>query len=224
MKILVVEDDATTGAYICDGLRELGHSVDLFTTGTQGLIQATVGQYDVLVVDRMLPELDGISLVKTLRGAKNWTPVLFLTSLGGVDDRIEGLESGGDDYLVKPFAFGELSARIAALGRRPQPQDTPTVLTAGDLEMNLLTRKVTRAGQVIDLLPREFALLEVLLRRKGRVQTRTMLMESVWDIHFDPMTNVVDTHISRLRSKVDKPFARELIETVRGSGYRIDAP
>ncbi|MGB5559693.1 MAG: response regulator transcription factor [Paracoccaceae bacterium] len=223
MKILVIEDDRTTGAYIADGLREEGHSVDLIANGAEGLIQASVGSYDVLIVDRMLPGIDGVSLVKTLRGAKTQTPVLFLTSLGGVDDRIEGLNAGGDDYLVKPFAFGELSARIAAIGRRPQMQDAPTVLKAADLEMNLLTRKVTRAGQHIDLLPREFSLLEHLLRRKGRVQTRTMLMEAVWDIHFDPMTNVVDTHISRLRSKVDKPFATELIETVRGSGYRIDS-
>ncbi len=223
MKILVIEDDKTTGAYISDGLREEGHSVDLFADGSDGLIQASIGQYDVMIVDRMLPGIDGVSLVKTLRGTKNQTPVLFLTSLGGVDDRIEGLNAGGDDYLVKPFAFGELSARIAALGRRPQMQDEPATLKAADLEMNLLTRKVTRAGQPIDLLPREFALLEHLLRRKGRVQTRTMLMEAVWDIHYDPMTNVVDTHISRLRGKVDKPFEKELIETVRGSGYRIDA-
>lgn len=224
MKILVIEDDRTTGAYIAEGLREEGHSVDLLASGSEGLIQASVGNYDVLIVDRMLPGLDGVSLVKTLRGARNRTPVIFLTSLGGVDDRIEGLNAGGDDYLVKPFAFGELSARIAAIGRRPQMQDEPTVLRAADLEMNLLTRKVSRAGQAIDLLPREFALLEHLLRRKGRVQTRTMLMEAVWDIHFDPMTNVVDTHISRLRGKVDKPFDADLIETVRGSGYRIDAP
>ncbi|MCB2095001.1 MAG: response regulator transcription factor [Rhodobacteraceae bacterium] len=222
MKILVIEDDRRTGTYIAEGLREEGHAVDLIADGAEGLVQASVGHYDILVVDRMLPGLDGINLVRTLRGAKNRTPVLFLTSLGGVDDRIEGLKSGGDDYLVKPFAFGELSARIEALARRPQLQDEPTVLRAADLEMNLLTRKVVRAGQTIDLLPREFSLLEHLLRRKGRIQTRTMLMEAVWDIHFDPMTNVVDTHISRLRRKVDKPFATEIIETVRGSGYRIN--
>ena len=222
MKILVIEDDRRTGTYIAEGLREEGHAVDLIADGAEGLVQASVGHYDILVVDRMLPGLDGINLVRTLRGAKNRTPVLFLTSLGGVDDRIEGLKSGGDDYLVKPFAFGELSARIEALARRPQLQDEPTVLRAADLEMNLLTRKVVRAGQTIDLLPREFSLLEHLLRRKGRIQTRTMLMEAVWDIHFDPMTNVVDTHISRLRRKIDKPFETELIQTVRGSGYRID--
>lgn len=222
MKILVIEDDKTTAAYIAEGLREEGHSVDLVEDGREGLIQAIVGTYDVLVVDRMLPGLDGLSIVKTLRGARNRTPVLILTALGGVDDRIEGLNSGGDDYLVKPFAFGELSARIAALGRRPQMADEPTILRARDLEMNLLTRKVTRAGQTIDLLPREFALLEHLLRRKGRVQTRTMLLEAVWDIHFDPQTNVVETHVSRLRGKVDRPFEVDLIETVRGSGYRIN--
>lgn len=223
MKILVIEDDKSTGAYIAEGLREEGHSVDLIADGAEGLIQASVGSYDVMIVDRMLPGLDGVSIVKTLRGAKQRAPVLFLTSLGGVDDRIEGLNAGGDDYLVKPFAFGELSARVAALGRRPQMSDEPTVLRARDLEMNLLTRKVTRAGETIDLLPREFTLLEHLLRRKGRIQTRTMLLEAVWDIHFDPQTNVVETHISRLRSKIDKPFDSELIQTVRGSGYRIEA-
>jgi two-component system, OmpR family, response regulator len=222
MKILVLEDDKTSGAYIAEGLRDEGHSVDLIANGADGLVQAMVGAYDVMVVDRMMPGLDGVSLVKTLRGAKNRTPVLFLTALGGVDDRIEGLNAGGDDYLVKPFAFGELSARIQALGRRPQMSEEPIVLRARDLELNLLTRKVTRSGQVIDLLPRELLLLEVLLRRKGRVQTRTMLLDAVWDIHFDPQTNVVETHISRLRAKVDKPFGTELIETLRGSGYRID--
>ena len=222
MKILVVEDDKTTGPYIAEGLREEGHSVDLITSGTDGLIQATVGAYDVMIIDRMLPGLDGVSLVKTLRGARNRTPVLFLTTLGGVEDRIEGLNAGGDDYLIKPFAFGELSARIAALGRRLQMSEEPTILRARDLEMNLLTRKVTRGSQTIDLLPREFALLECLLRRKGRVQTRTMLLEAVWDIHFDPQTNVVETHVSRLRGKVDKPFDVELMQTVRGAGYRID--
>ena len=223
MKILVIEDDETTGTYISDGLRQENHAVDLIGTGPEGLIQASAGQYDVIVIDRMLPGLDGLSVVKTLRGAGMKAPVLMLTALGGVNDRIEGLNAGADDYLVKPFAFGELSARINALGRRPPVTDAPTVLRAKDLEMDLLTRSVTRAEQKIDLLPREFALLEHLLRRKGRVQTRTMLLESVWDIHFDPQTNVVETHISRLRSKVDKPFDDELITTVRGSGYRIDA-
>ncbi len=221
MKILVVEDDPTTGTYISDGLKEEGHIVDLIDEGREGLIAAQARDYDVLVLDRMLPGLDGVSIVRTLRGAGNTTPVLFLTALGLVDDRIEGLNAGGDDYLTKPFAFGELSARISALARRPKETAEKTKLSAGDLEMDLVRRSVTRAGTVVDLLPREFSLLEHLLRRKGRVQTRTMLLESVWDLHFDPQTNVVETHVSRLRAKVDKPFPEDLIETVRGSGYRI---
>jgi two-component system OmpR family response regulator len=223
MKLLIVEDDATTGAYVARGLREEGHKVDLMVNGKEGLIAAMSGSYDVLILDRMMPEVDGLTLLKTLRGAGNTTPVLLLTALGEVEDRIEGLHAGADDYLGKPFAFGELSARVAALARRPQALDAETVLRAGNLEMHLITRKVTRGGVEIDLLPREFALLEHLLRRKGRVQTRTMLLENVWDIGFDPGTNVVETHISRLRAKVDKPFEHELIETVRGAGYRIVA-
>ncbi len=221
MKLLVVEDDATTGSYIARGLREEGHVVDLIENGKDGLIAATSGKYDVLVLDRMLPQVDGLTVLKTLRGSGNRTPALMLTALSDVEDRIEGLQSGADDYLAKPFAFGELSARIHALARRPQALDAETILRAADLEMNLITRQVTRGGVSIDLLPREFALLEHLLRRKGRVQTRTMLLENVWDISFDPGTNVVETHVSRLRAKVDKPFERELIETVRGAGYRI---
>ncbi len=223
MKLLVIEDDATTGAYIARGLREEGHVVDLVADGREGLIAASAAPHDVIILDRMLPELDGMSVLKTLRGAGNTTPVLLLTALGDVADRIEGLHAGADDYLAKPFAFGELSARVAALARRPQAMEVETVLSAGDLEMDLLSRSVTRGTQEIDLLPREFALLEFLLRRKGRVQTRTMLLEGVWDISFDPGTNVVETHISRLRAKVDRPFNRELIETVRGAGYRIAA-
>ncbi|NNE52185.1 MAG: response regulator transcription factor [Sulfitobacter sp.] len=223
MKLLVVEDDATTGTYIARGLREEGHAVDLVSDGKSGLIEATSGNYDVLVLDRMLPEVDGLTLLKTLRAAGNVTPTLLLTAMGDVEDRIEGLQAGADDYLAKPFVFGELSARVAALARRPQAQEAETVLRAQDLEMNLITRRVKRGGCEIDLLPREFALLEHLLRRKGRVQTRTMLLESVWDISFDPGTNVVETHISRLRAKVDKPFDSELIQTVRGAGYRVVA-
>lgn len=222
MRILVVEDDPTTAGYIADGLRQEGHAVDQLAEGREALVRAATEEYDVMVVDRMLPGLDGLSLVKALRAAQDRTPVLFLTSLGGVDDRIEGLNAGGDDYLVKPFAFGELSARVAALARRPQMKEAETVLTAGDLSMDLLSRRVTRAGREIELLPREFALLEQLMRRKGRVVTRTMLLESVWDIRFDPQTNVVETHVSRLRAKVDKPFDHELIKTVRGAGYRIE--
>ena len=223
MKLLVVEDDATTASYIARGLREEGHVVDLVEDGRAGLIEATSNTYDVLILDRMLPQVDGLTILKTLRGAGNATPVLLLTAMGDVDDRIAGLRAGADDYLAKPFVFGELSARVDALARRPQAMEAETVLRAQDLEMNLLTRKVTRAGQEIDLLPREFALLEHLLRRKGRVQTRTMLLEAVWDIGFDPGTNVVETHVSRLRAKVDRPFDRELIQTVRGAGYRIAA-
>ena len=222
MKLLVIEDDPTTGSYIARGLREEGHSVDLVDNGKDGLIQATSASYDVLIVDRMVPQIDGMTLVKTLRGAGNQTPVLFLTSLGSVEDRIGGLNAGGDDYLVKPFAFGELSARIAALARRPQALDQDIVLRADTLEMDLIARRVTRAGVEIDLLPREFSLLEHLLRRKGRVQTRTMLLEAIWDISFDPTTNVVETHVSRLRARIDKPFGTETIKTVRGAGYRID--
>ena len=223
MKLLVVEDDATTGAYIARGLREEGHVVDLVADGKSGLIAATSGTYEVLILDRMLPLVDGMTLLKTLRASGNMTPALILTAMGDVQDRIEGLQAGADDYLAKPFVFGELSARVAALARRPQALEAESILRAGDLEMNLITRAVTRQGKDVELLPREFALLEHLLRRKGRVQTRTMLLESVWDISFDPGTNVIETHISRLRAKVDKPFEIELIETVRGAGYRISA-
>ncbi|MGJ8544202.1 MAG: winged helix-turn-helix domain-containing protein [Sulfitobacter sp.] len=222
MKLLLIEDDATTAEYVARGLREEGHSVDHIANGRDGLLQASAAGYDVLIVDRMLPGLDGLALVKTLRGAGNKAPILLLTAMGSVSDRIDGLNAGADDYLVKPFAFGELSARVAALARRPQAMEQETVLRAADLEMNLITRKITRAGQEIDLLPREFALLEHLLRRKGRIQTRTMLLEAVWDLSFDPQTNVVETHISRLRAKLDKPFDRDLIQTVRGAGYKID--
>lgn len=222
MKLLLIEDDKTIAEYILGGLRQEGHVVDHMTDGRDAMSQAMSTPYDVMVVDRMLPGLDGLSLVRALRAAKVMTPAIFLTALGGVDDRIEGLQAGGDDYLVKPFAFGELSARIGALARRPVQQAAETVLTADDLRMDLIRRTVKRGDVEIDLLPREFALLELLLRRKGRVQTRTMLLESVWDISFDPQTNVVETHISRLRAKVDRPFDRELIRTVRGAGYKID--
>lgn len=223
MKLLVIEDDRTTADYILQGLRQEGHSVDHAIDGREAMGLAMSGEYEVMVVDRMLPGLDGLSLVRALRAAKITTPAIFLTAIGGVDDRIEGLQAGGDDYLTKPFAFGELSARIAALARRPQSQMQETVLVAGDLRIDLIRRAVSRAGTEIDLLPREFALLEHLMRRKGRVQTRTMLLEAVWDISFDPQTNVVETHISRLRAKIDKPFNRELLKTVRGAGYKIEA-
>ncbi|WP_135466046.1 winged helix-turn-helix domain-containing protein [Crenalkalicoccus roseus] len=223
MRILLVEDDAETARYVIRGLREAGHVVDHAADGTQGLFLATTGGHDVLVVDRMVPGLDGLSLVRALRAARVAAPVLFLTARAGVGDRVEGLEAGGDDYLVKPFAFAELLARINALARRPPPREEVTVLRAGDLEMDLIRRTVTRAGRRIELQPREFRLLEYLLRHAGQVVTRTMLLEGVWDFHFDPKTSVVETHISRLRAKVDKGFDRELIHTVRGAGYAIRA-
>lgn len=223
MKVLVIEDDKETGAYIKKGLVEHGHVVDLATNGRDGLLQAAGEAYDVIIVDRMLPGLDGLSVVKTLRATGLKTAVLFLTTMTGVGDRVEGLEAGGDDYLVKPFAFAELLARVNALARRPPMAQVETVLRVSDLEMDLISRKVRRAGQDIDLQPREFRLLEYLMRNVGRVVTRTMLLESVWDFHFDPKTNIVETHISRLRSKIDRGFDHELIETVRGSGYLIRA-
>ena len=225
MKILVVEDDAETADYVARGLTEAGHLVDRAADGREGLILASDGGYDALVVDRMLPKLDGLGLVRALRAAGVKTPALFLTARAGVGDRVEGLEAGGDDYLVKPFAFAELLARLNALARRPPLQGgEPTVLRVGDLEMDLLRRTVARAGKRIELQPREFRLLEYLMRRPGQVVTRTMLLEGVWDFHFDPKTSVVETHISRLRAKVDRDFGPELIRTVRGTGYAIRVP
>lgn len=221
MKLLLIEDDAETSAYVARGLREQGHTVDVAATGRDGLFLATGGEHDVLIVDRMLPGLDGIGLVQALRGTGVRAPVLFLTALGGVGDRVRGLEAGGDDYLVKPFAFAELAARVNALARRPPLSDTPTQLRAGDLEMDLLKRSVTRGGRVVDLQPREFQLLEYLLRNKDRVVTRTMLLEAVWDFHFDPKTNIVETHVSRLRGKLGQFGSPELIQTVRGAGYAL---
>ncbi len=225
MKILVIEDDAATAAYLANGLRELGHVVDVAADGRDGLMLAAGGGHDALIVDRMLPGLDGLGVVKTLRGAGVKAPVIFLTALGGIDDRVAGLEAGGDDYLVKPFAFAELVARLQALARRPPITGEVTSLRVSDLEMDLLRRTVSRAGRRLELQPREFRLLEVLMRNAGRVVTRTMLLEQVWDFHFDPRTNIVETHVSRLRAKVDRGQAVELIHTVRGAGYVIrEAP
>jgi two-component system, OmpR family, response regulator len=224
MKVLLIEDDQETSAYVARGLREQGHVVDLAATGRDGLFLATDGGHDVLIVDRMLPGLDGISLVQTLRQTGVKAPVLFLTALGGVGDRVRGLEAGGDDYLVKPFAFAELLARVNALARRPPLSDRPTVLRAGDLEMDLLKRTVFRAGKPVDLQPREFQLLEFLMRNADRVVTRTMLLEAIWDFHFDPKTNIVETHISRLRSKLSQRGDAELIYTIRGAGYVLRTP
>lgn len=224
MKVLLIEDDPETSAYIRKGLQELGHVVCLATNGRDGLFLAGAETYDVIVVDRRLPALDGLSVVKTIRAGGVKTPVLFLTTMAGVGDRVQGLEAGGDDYLVKPFAFAELLARLNALARRPPLTPVETVLRVADLEMDLIGRRVTRAGKKIELKPREFLLLEYLMRHAGQLVTRTMLLEDVWDFHFDPKTNIVETHISRLRSKIDRGFASELIETVRGSGYLLRAP
>jgi len=221
MRILVVEDDGDTAAYVTHGLTEEGHVAETVCDGRDGLSQAMGEEYDMLVVDRMLPGLDGLSLVHALRAAGRRLPVIFLTSLGGVDDRVDGLNAGGDDYLIKPFAFSELLARVNALARRPPMREAETVLRVGDLGMDLVTRKVTRGNDLIDLQPREFRLLEVLMRNKGRVLTRTMLLERVWSFHFEPKTSVVETHISRLRNKIDRPYGKELIHTVRGSGYTM---
>ena len=224
MKVLVIEDDAETAAYIVRGLNEHGHVADHAADGQDGLLMAVGGGHDVLVVDRMLPGLDGIGLVRTLRGAGIKVPVLFLTALRGVGDRVQGLEAGGDDYLVKPIAFAELLARLNALARRPPLSDVPTALRVADLELDLLRRTVTRGGERVELLPRVFLLLEFLVRHAGRVVTRTMLLEGVWDFHFDPRTNIVETHISRLRGKISRGGADpELIHTVRGSGYALRA-
>jgi len=219
LKILLIEDDAATAAHVVKSLRQHGHVVDHAANGRDGLFLAAGETYDVMIVDRMLPGLDGLGIVKTIRGAGVKTPVLILTTLGGIDDRVEGLESGADDYLVKPFAFAELLARVNALARRPPPAERETVLRIADLELDLLKRRVTRAGQRIDLQPQEFKLLEYLMRHAGRVVTRTMLLENVWEFHFDPQTTVVETHISRLRRKVDHGQEKPLIHTVRGAGY-----
>jgi len=224
VKILLIEDDQETADYVARGLRQQGHTADHAANGRDGLFQAGDAPYDVLVIDRMLPGIDGLSLVRTLREAGIRTPVLFLTALGGVGDRVRGLDAGGDDYLAKPFAFAELLARVNALARRPPLVDVQTVLRVADLEMDLLRRAVTRAGKEIDLQPREFQLLEYLLRNAERVVTRTMLLEAVWDFHFDPRTNIVETHISRLRSKLAQGGGAELIHTVRGAGYALRAP
>jgi two-component system OmpR family response regulator len=219
MRIMVVEDDQRTVDYVRNGLTEAGHVVDSMADGRDALTHGSRMKFDVIVVDRMLPGLDGLSLVKALRATGVSTPVIFLTAVNGVDDRVEGLESGGDDYLVKPFAFSELLARVNALARRPPQQVEKTTLKIGDLELDLVRRTCRRDGNHIDLLPREYTLLEYLMRNEGRVVTRTMLLERVWDFHFDPQTSVVETHISRLRAKIDRPYERQLLHTVRNTGY-----
>lgn len=223
MRILVVEDDAEVSDYIGRCLRDAGHVADIANNGKQGLEFATSHPYDVLLIDRMMPQMDGLTLLKTLREAQNQTPALILSALGEVDDRVEGLQSGGDDYLIKPFAFVELLARIEALGRRGQPAThSDVVLKAGDLTVDLLARKVTRGSEKILLQAREFKLLEFLLRHKNQIVTRTMLLEHVWEYHFDPQTNVIDVHISRLRQKIDRDPSNSMIKTIRGEGYKIE--
>jgi two-component system OmpR family response regulator len=224
MRFLVIEDDRDTREFVVQGLEESGHVVDAAQDGKEGLFLALERDYDALVVDRMLPGLDGLSIVKTLRAEGRGIPILILSALGEVDDRVDGLRRGGDDYLVKPFAFTELLARLEALTRRRETDAPETKLQVGDLEMDLLARRVKRAGRVIELQPREFRLLEYLMRHSGQVVTRTMLLEKVWDYHFDPQTNVIDVHVSRLRSKIDKGFDAPLLHTVRGAGYVLRVP
>ncbi|HWE75579.1 MAG TPA: response regulator transcription factor [Stellaceae bacterium] len=219
MKILLVEDDPETGEYVSQGLREEGHVLSWATDGQQGMIEASGSDWDLLIVDRMVPEIDGLGVVRLLRGAGVGTPILFLTALDGIDDRVAGLNAGGDDYLAKPFAFAELVARVNALGRRPRRTLVETVLKTGDLEIDLMARTVSRGGHIVDLQPREFRLLEYLARHMGQVVTRTMLLENVWELRFDPHTNVVESHISRLRGKLAVGGEKELIHTVRGAGY-----
>jgi two-component system OmpR family response regulator len=223
MKLLLVEDDRDTAAFVKRALTESGHVVDVARSGRDGLLLAAGETYNVIVLDRMLPEMDGLAILRTIRAAGVQTPVLLLTALGGIDDRVEGLEAGGDDYLVKPFAFAELMARVNALARRPPPQDTQVAFSVADLKLDRLKRTVTRGGERIELQPREFQLLEYLMRNAGRVVTRTMLLESIWDFHFDPKTNIVETHMSRLRAKVDRGH-ETLIHTIRGAGYCLREP
>ena len=225
MRALLIEDDKEVACYVGKGLKEQGFTIDVATDGKEGLGLASTESYDVMIIDRMLPKLDGLSILKSIRAADNHTPVIILSALGEVDDRVKGLKSGGDDYIVKPFSFSELLARMEALIRRSEvtPDAAVTTLEVGDLEMDLLSRKVTRADVKIDLQSREFKLLEYLVKHQGQVVTRTMLLENVWNYHFDPQTNVIDVHISRLRAKIDKEFDHPLIRTVRGAGYVIEA-
>ncbi|CAA0087484.1 Transcriptional regulatory protein CusR [Zhongshania aliphaticivorans] len=222
MRVLLIEDDTSVAEYIVKGLRESGYQVEHAADGKTGLVKATTEEYDALIVDRMLPHVDGLTIIQTLRASNDTTPALILSALGEVDDRVKGLKAGGDDYLVKPFAFAELLARIEVILRRQEAGSAVTRLKVADLEMDLLAHKVSRAGQPFNLQPREYKLLEYLMRHAGQVVTRTMLLENVWDYHFDPQTNVIDVHISRLRQKIDKGFDKPLLNTVRGAGYMLD--
>src|SRR5690606_33568412 len=221
MKILLIEDDREAANYLTQALEEAGHTTHHASDGDTGYAMATGMDYDMLIVDRMLPRRDGLSIIEGLRGTGDPTPVLILSALGEVDDRVRGLRAGGDDYLVKPYAFSELLARIEVLARRSNPAEADTRLQVGDLSLDRLSRKVERGGETIVLQPREFRLLEYLMKNAGRVVTRTMLLENVWDYHFDPQTNVIDVHMSRLRGKIDKGYASQLLHTVRGDGYVI---
>lgn len=221
IRVLVIEDDRETAQFLQKSLKESGHTADLATDGETGLGLAEDGNYDVLIVDRMLPRLDGLSVIKTLRANGNHTPALILSALGEVDDRVKGLRAGGDDYLTKPYAYSELLARVEALGRRTAPEEQQTRYTVGDLVLDRLSHRVTRGGEHILLQPREYRLLEYLMQHAGQVVTRTMLLEHVWDYHFDPQTNVIDVHVSRLRAKIDKSFDKPLLHTVRGAGYTL---
>ena len=223
MRILVIEDDRDAASWLMKGLTESGHVADHAANGEDGLAMALESLHDILIVDRMLPKLDGLSIIRTLRAKGITTPALILSALSDVDERVRGLRAGGDDYLAKPYAFSELLARVEGLGRRNSQEPLETKLKALDLEIDLLTRAVTRSGQNIPLQPREFKLLEYLMRNAGHIVTRTMLLENVWDYHFDPQTNVIDVHVSRLRSKIDKGFDEPLLQTVRGAGYMIRA-
>jgi two-component system, OmpR family, response regulator len=223
MRLLLIEDDAQAAAYLVKGLKESGHLADHAADGEDGLTLALGGAYDAAIVDRMLPRMDGLAVVNRLREAGNQTPVLFLSALGEVDDKVRGLKAGGDDYLAKPFAFTELLARLEVLVRRRSPAAVQTRLAVGGLELDLLSRTATRDGQKIDLQPREFLLLEYMMRNAGHVVTRTMLLENVWEYHFDPQTNVIDVHMSRLRAKIDKGYTQPLLHTVRGAGYSLRA-
>jgi two-component system OmpR family response regulator len=223
MRILIVEDDAEAAAAMARGLSEAGHQVTQVADGALGLAATSGGGFDVLVVDRMTPNMDGLTMVETLRRDGDQTPVLFLSALGEIEDRVAGLKAGGDDYLVKPYAFVELVARVEALARRRETGSVQTMLRVGDMEMDLIGRSVRREGQTIDLQPREFRLLEFLMRHAGQSVTRAMLLEKVWEYHFDPQTNVIDVHVSRLRAKIDKGFERPMLQTVRGAGYRLEA-
>ncbi len=224
MRILVVEDDKDVAGFVVKGLREAGHVAEHADNGRDGLFMAASEAFDAIILDRMLPGgIDGLRLLETLRAQDNTTPVLFLSALGQVDERVRGLKAGGDDYLTKPFAFAELLARVEALARRGKGEGPQTKVVVGDLEMERLSRTVRRAGQRIDLQPREYRLLEFLMNHAGQVVTRTMLLEGVWDYHFDPQTNVIDVHVSRLRQKIDKPFGTPLLHTVRNAGYMLRA-